>query len=252
MTSLFRKTLSVILWCLLMWPVINAQAGNVMCPDSAAALNPAPLEEEWAVEWWMPRHEEKHTEENRESSEILFIGDSITHGWETEGSEIFREYYSDYHIHNLGFSGDRTENVLWRIENGALDKLDPKVAVMMIGTNNTGHRQDSPECTAKGIEMILNELNDRLPDTHVLLLAIFPRSESPDDELRELNEDINNRIREFDSRENVTFENINKIFLTEDGVLAEEIMPDHLHPNEYGYELWAEEMLPMMKRLLEM
>lgn len=121
----------------------------------------------------------------------------------------------------------------------------------MIGTNNTGHRQDPPECTAKGIETILHEMKEKLPETHVLLLAIFPRSETPDNELRELNEEINNRIREFDSRENVTFANINDVFLTEEGVLTEDIMPDELHPNEYGYELWAEEMLPLIRDLVE-
>lgn len=236
----------------LVWSPADAKSLTQTCPEDAAALAPAPLEEEWAVEWWMPRHEEKLAEEGRETADILFLGDSITHGWESTGSKIAEEYFTNYSIYNIGFSGDRTENVLWRFEHGEIDGISPKLAVLMIGTNNTGHRQDPPECTAKGIETILDEIGEKLPDTHVLLLAIFPRSESPDDELRELNEEINNRIREFDSRENVTFANINEVFLTEDGALTEEIMPDHLHPNEHGYDLWAEEMLPMMKRLLDL
>lgn len=161
------------------------------------------------------------------------------------------EYFSGFSIYNICFSGDRTENVLWRFEHGEIDGINPELAVLMIGTNNTGHRQDPPECTAKGIETILDEMGQKLPGTHVLLLAIFPRGESPEDELRELNEEINNRIREFDSRENDTFANINDVFLTEDGVLTEEIMPDELHPNKYGYKLSAEEMLPMVKELME-
>jgi len=228
-------------------PLAYAQS----CPENAPALTPAPLEEEWAIEWWMPRHEEKLQDKGRETADILFLGDSITHGWETTGKDVADEYFSGYSIYNIGFSGDRTENVLWRFDHGEIDGINPELAVLMIGTNNTGHRQDPPECTAKGIKTILDEMDQKLPDTHVLLLAIFPRGESPDDELRKLNNQINNRIREFDSRENVTFANINDLFLTENGVLAEEIMPDELHPNEYGYELWAEGMLPMMKELMD-
>lgn len=221
------------------------------CPEDALALTPAPLEEDWAVEWWIPRHEEKLQEEGRGSADILFLGDSITHGWETTGRDVAEEYFSKYAIYNIGFSGDRTENVLWRFEHGEIDGINPELAVLMIGTNNTGHRQDPPECTAKGIEMILHEMKEKLPETHVLLLTIFPRGESPGDELRELNEDINNRIREFGRLEHVTFANINDVFLTGQGVLTEDIMPDELHPNEYGYKLWAEEMLPMIRELTE-
>ncbi len=236
---------------LFLFTLFQSLAYAQSCPEDAAALTPAPLEEEWAIEWWMPRHEEKLEEEGRESADILLLGDSITHGWETTGSEVADEYFSDYSIYNIGYSGDRTENVLWRFNHGEIDGISPELAVLMIGTNNTGHRQDPPECTAEGIETILDEMEQKLPDTHVLLLAIFPRGESPDDELRELNEEINTRIREFDSRENVTFANINDIFLTEEGILTEEIMPDELHPNEHGYELWAEEMIEIMDQLLE-
>lgn len=241
-----KITLSTTLLFLLFNSVTFAQS----CPEDAPALTPAPLEEEWAVEWWTPRHEEKLQEERRESADILFLGDSITHGWETTGSDVAEEYFSDFSIYNIGFSGDRTENVLWRFDHGEIDGINPKLAVLMIGTNNTGHRQDPSECTAKGIERILNEMDRKLPDTHVLLLAIFPRGKSPDDDLRKLNEKINNRIQEFDKREHVTFANINNVFLTEDGILTEEIMPDELHPNEYGYELWAEEMRPVIREMM--
>lgn len=236
---------------LLGWTPVGAVPVIETCPENAPALTPAPLEEEWAIEWWMPRHEEKLTEDDRETADVLFVGDSITHGWETTGKAVAEDYFSGFSIYNIGYSGDRTENVLWRFEHGEIDGISPEVAVLMIGTNNTGHRQDPPECTAKGIETILDKMENKLPDTHVLLLAIFPRSESPDDELRELNEEINNRIRGFGSREYVTFVNINDVFLTEECVLTEEIMPDELHPNEYGYKLWAEEMLPMIRELTE-
>lgn len=221
------------------------------CPEDALALTPATLEEEWAVEWWMPRHEAKLKEEGREDAELLFIGDSITHGWENTGKTVWDEYYADYGAYNLGFSGDRTENVLWRLEHGEVDGISPELTIVMIGTNNTGHRQDPAGCTAKGIEMIVNQLKERLPETEILLLAIFPREASPDGELRQLNNNINAKIKKLADGEQVHFLNINKTFLDEDEVLSEDIMPDLLHPNEHGYKLWADAMQPILEELLE-
>lgn len=221
------------------------------CPDNAPALTPAPLQADWAVEWWIPRHEEKLKEEGRDTAGLLFLGDSITHSWETTGKETWKKYYSEYGAYNIGYSGDRTENVLWRLEHGEVDDINPELAVIMIGTNNTGHRQDSPQCTAKGIEAIINELKHRLPETKVLLLAIFPREASPDAELRQLNNKINKRIEKLADGNRIHFLDINNIFLDNEGMLPEEIMPDFLHPNEYGYELWAEAMEPTLKQLLE-
>lgn len=223
---------------------------SLNCPPGAEALSPEPLEEEWAIEWWMPRHEAKLTEEGRETADLLFIGDSIMHGWETTGKRVADNHFSGFSIYNIGFSGDRTENVLWRINHGEIDGINPELAVVMIGTNNTGHRQDSPECTARGIEMILDELNEKLPDTEVLLLAIFPRGETPDDELRQINTAINQRIEHLADGETVRYLNLNSVFLDDNGELSEDIMPDLLHPNEQGYKLWAEAMLPEINKLL--
>lgn len=248
MKHLFRKSFALFSFIILI-PVLG-NASMIVCPDTAAALTPATLQESWAVEWWMPRHEEKLTEDGREDAKLLFIGDSITHGWETTGNDIWTKYYVDYGAYNIGFSGDRTENVLWRLEHGEVDGINPKLAILMIGTNNTGHRQDSPECTSRGIEMILDELKQRLPDTRILLLAIFPREATPEGELRQLNNRINERISTLADDEQVFFLNINHAFLDDEGILSEEIMPDLLHPNEYGYELWAEEMDPAIQKFL--
>lgn len=220
------------------------------CPDNHQALSPEPLEMEWAIEWWMPRHHEKLQEPGREDAKLLFIGDSITQGWEDEGSDIWEEYFAGYGAFNLGYSGDRTENVLWRIENGELDGLDPTVTVLMIGTNNTGHRQDQPECVAKGISVILDEIGERLPDTQILLLAIFPRGETSGDSNRMINRDINDRIRQMDSRQ-VHFLDINDRFVDDEGDLLMDLMPDGLHPNENGYSVWAEAIHEKVSELMD-
>lgn len=249
MKPIFRTTLAIFM--LFAWShSVNASI-TLNCPEDAAALTPAPLEEEWAIEWWMPRHEAKLSEEGRETADVLFLGDSITHGWETTGKPVAEEYFSEFSIYNIGYSGDRTENVLWRLNHGEIDGINPELAVLMIGTNNTGHREDSPDCTTRGIEMILDELGEKLPDTEVLLLAVFPRGDTPDDELRQINSEINQQIEKLADGERVHFMNINSVFLDDDGNLSEEIMPDKLHPNEYGYELWAKAMLPTIREHLD-
>lgn len=238
---------ALIAFSLFATPILSAQT----CPDTSPALNPAPLNESWAIEWWMPRHEAKRSEQGRESAKLLLLGDSITHGWESTGKAVGEQYFEDISRFNLGFGGDRTENVLWRIENGALEGISPNLTVLMIGTNNTGHRQDSPECTARGIEMIVDQLLYQLPDSQILLLAIFPRGHEPDHELRQLNNEINELITPLSKKPRVHFLDINQIFLTEDGFLTEEIMPDMLHPNENGYQLWAKKIKPVIYDLLE-
>lgn len=249
MNNLFAKSSALLLLPLLI--LISSKSNAQTCPDDALALTPATLQEEWAVEWWMPRHEAKLAEEGREDAQLLLIGDSITHGWEDAGKNVWNEYYSEYGTYNLGYGGDRTENVLWRLQHGEVDGINPELAILMIGTNNTGHRQDPAECTAKGIETILGELRERLPETEILLLAIFPREASPEGELRKLNNEINEQIENFSDGQHVHYMNINETFLDDDGVLSEEIMPDLLHPNEYGYKLWAEAMMPKIEELLE-
>jgi beta-glucosidase len=229
---------------------------NVDCPDyRTESVTPSMLNESWAIDWWQPRHEEKLAEARKlvaagHSPELVFIGDSITEGWEKEGREVWQRHYARYHALDLGFGGDRTENVLWRLQHGELDGLAPKVAVLMIGTNNTGHRAEDPSTTAAGIKRLLHEIRQRLPDTKVLLLAVFPRGERPGDPLRVINERVNRLIAgEADGR-SVYFLNINAVLTDPDGTLSKDVMPDLLHPNAKGYAIWQREMQPLLQDLL--
>lgn len=201
-------------------------------------------------QWWKQRHVSKRKEANKGGHELVFLGDSITQGWEGAGKGVWDEYYADRKALNLGFSGDRTEHVLWRLMNGEFTKVDPKLVVMMIGTNNTGHRQDPPEVTADGVKMILELIQDRKPDAKVLLLGVFPRDERPDGVKRKINVAINERIAKLADGEKVHFLDVSEKFLAEDGMLPKEIMPDFLHPKEKGYRIWAEAMEPTIKELL--
>ncbi|WP_229633591.1 GDSL-type esterase/lipase family protein [Duganella qianjiadongensis] len=226
------------------------------CPDyRSIAFAPSPLNQAWAMPRWMQRHEQKLVLKQQLLSagtppQLVFIGDSITEGWEKEGSAVWQQHYAPYHALNLGYGGDHTENVLWRLQHGEVDGLQPKVAVLMIGTNNTGDRQDQPEVTAAGVERILAELRQRLPQTRVLLLAIFPREASANAVLRRINEQINVRLAALADGERVVFANLNSAMLDADGRLDTAIMPDLLHPQQRGYAIWAEAMQPVLEHML--
>lgn len=229
---------------------------NASCPDyRTESVTPTPLNQVWALEWWIPRHEKK-LEEIRQlkaaglGPEVIFIGDSITQGWENQGKEAWARHYARYNALNLGFGGDHTENALWRLQHGEIDGIAPKVAVMMIGTNNTGDRQEDPRTTAAGVKRLLDEVRTRLPDTKVLLLAVFPRAEKADDRMRRLNDGVNVLISGYADGRNVHFLNINEALTNPDGSLSKDVMFDLLHLTEKGYALWAQSMQPTLQKLL--
>jgi len=215
------------------------------------AIMPEVQTAEWAVRWWMPRHLAKLAERKAmKEVDLLMIGDSITHGWEQQGKSTWDQYYANRKALNIGFSGDRTEHVIWRFQNGAIDDISPKLAVIMIGTNNTGHRKENAEHTALGVRRVIDELQLRLPKTKVLLLGVFPRGADKEDELRIINSDINEIIKGYADQKKVWYLDISDKFLEEGNVLPKTIMPDLLHPNQKGYEIWAEAMEPMIKELM--
>lgn len=228
----------------------GAQVAPAQLPPNTA-IQPVPQDASWAVEWWEPRHEEKLELAKGADFELVMLGDSITHGWEDAGSEVWQQYYADRKAFNLGFSGDRTEHVLWRLQNGAVDGMQPKLVVIMIGTNNTGHSMDPAVHTADGIAQIVGELREHLPTTKILLLGIFPRHQSPYNDMRLRNNEINRLLSKMADGEVVHYLDINDAFLNDDGTLPLYIMPDQLHPNATGYALWAEAMEPTIRVLLE-
>ena len=198
--------------------------------------------------WWRERYQAVN-KRARNDADLLFIGDSITQGWESTGQQVWNDYYHRRNALNLGFSGDRTEHVIWRLTQGNLGNAKAKVAVVMIGTNNTGHRMQDPQETAAGIQRILNLLQERSPNTKVLLLGVFPRSQHPLDEPRLNNVALNQIIRRFADEERVFFRDLSNVFLEPDGTLSITVMPDFLHLSQEGYRRWAEAIEPTLKEL---
>jgi beta-glucosidase len=210
------------------------------------AVIPAPQ----TMSWWTTRHEHTLARIRQGDVDLLMIGDSITQRWADEGRQVWNAYYGHRRAVNLGFSGDRTEHVLWRLNHGEIDGIDPTLAVVMIGTNNTGARHDPPKDTAAGIQAILSTLRTRLPDTKILLLGVFPRGASTDDPLRQVTVAINALIRTYADNQQIFFLDLSPLFLDNQGRLSQHLMPDYLHPNKLGYQVWADGMEDMLKRLL--
>ena len=192
-------------------------------------------------DWWQKRYRAKNQQTKNGPGRLIFVGDSITQGWEGGGREVWDSYYKNREAVNLGFSGDRTEHAIWRLEKGNLNGIkDAKLGVIMIGTNNTGHLQQAPEETADGVKRVVEMFRKRCPEAKVLLLGVFPRSEKPDDPMRRINAGINNIISKLHDGETVHYLDIGETFLASDGQLGKSVMPDYLHLSKQGYEMWAE------------
>ena len=197
---------------------------------------------------WMKRHEAMNKRVQQGDVDVVFIGDSITQGWEGKGKKVWKEFYSKRNAVNLGISGDRTQHVIWRLDNGNLENISPKAAVIMIGTNNAG--SNSPEEIAEGVTTIVRQLQEKTPNTQVLILATFPRGATPDDKRRQVNEKSNAIVAKLAEGDNISYLDIGEKFLGDDGSLSKEIMPDLLHLSEQGYKIWAESIESKLAELL--
>ncbi|MAI66472.1 MAG: GDSL family lipase [Phycisphaerae bacterium] len=179
---------------------------------------------------------------------VIFIGDSITQGWEGSGATIWKDTFAPLKSINLGVSGDRTEHVLWRLENGHLRGMAPDVAILMIGTNNFGqHDSYSPQEVLRGVVSVVEKLKTKLPNTHVLLLDIFPRGEHFN-AMRGAIAQVNQALQSaYIVDDQVTFFPIGQHFIESDGSISPSVMPDYLHLSERGYSRWANAILSLVE-----
>ena len=222
--------------------------------SSKLALEPVPREAKW-----VRRHESFVKLANKENPEIMFLGDSITDLWRNpdRGATVLKKHWPDTSIINLGISGDRTQHVLWRLINGEIGNQHPKAIMLMIGTNNLGIERDgitprnTPEETAEGIKAIVELLRSKLPQSKILLLAVFPRSHLPTDEIRLQVNEVNKQISKLADDKFVTYLDIGSLFLTQDAVLDKSMMADYLHPTTAGYEIWAKAVEGKLAELIK-
>jgi lysophospholipase L1-like esterase len=189
---------------------------------------------------------------------VLFVGDSITQGW-NGAKETWDKEFGAWKPGNLGIGGDQTQHVLWRITEGAeIEKIDPKVIVLMIGTNNTGGH--TAEQIAGGVKAILDVLAAKKPKAKVLLLGVFPRAgKKPGADATEVKAAdlhpkiaaINDLISKFDNGKSVHYLDIGKVFLDESGNMPKKLMPDYLHLSKDGYVKWAAAIKEPVEKLLK-
>ncbi len=234
-------------------------AGLTGCESPNTATRPS-IRPDYPPEWqarWMKRHEEFVARAGEGGIEVLFLGDSITDYWRDRGRAVWDRDFAPLHAANFGISGDRTQQVLWRITHGELEGIEPRVVVLMIGTNNTGPglgensltpANTTPEIVA-GVRAIVRTIQRKLPATRVLLFGIFPRGET-NDPLRKQIAEINAGIARLADGQKVFFRDISADLLGADGSLSKEIMPDLLHPNQQGYEIWSRTLRSSLAQLL--
>jgi lysophospholipase L1-like esterase len=226
-------------------PADQQQAAPVVVAKQPTAVVPVSKPDNG----WQNRHKAMNERVKQGNVDLLMVGDSITHFWETSGKDLWNKYYKDRNAVNLGIGGDMTQHVLWRLQNGNIDGISPKLAVLMIGTNNA-NAGNKPEDIAAGVKAIVDLLRAKLPQTKVLVLAIFPRGADDNDRKRQTNMKANEEIAKLADDKMVFFLDINDKFLDSERKLARNVMPDLLHPNAKGYEIWAEAMEPTVAKLM--
>jgi beta-glucosidase len=229
---------------LLLACVLTLTAAAARADDIPSTLKPEPREG-----GWMDRHNSFNERVKQGDVDLLFIGDSITQGWEGAGKDVWAKHYGPRKAVNLGIGGDRTQHVLWRLENGNIAGIKPKLAVLMIGTNNSNGEDNTAEDIGAGIQAIVKKLRKDLPETKVLILAVFPRGEKPNPQ-REKNAKASEIASQLADNEMVYYLDIGPKFLEADGTLSREIMPDLLHLNPKSYGIWAESIDPTVAKLM--
>jgi beta-glucosidase len=199
---------------------------------------------------FMPsRHNQKLEEAKSGHFDLVMIGDSITHSWDAQ--KDFKKIFQNIRVLNLGFAGDRTQNVLWRIQNGALENVSPKVFTMMIGTNHLhnkrkNHQPDETADIVLGIQEVIKEIQKRLPDSKIILFSVFPRKDPTEyGRVKALNKQLPSVA---DNRQ-IFHEDINEVFLNQSDQISKNLYSrDGLHLNDQGYAAWGKALLPILKK----
>ncbi|MEO9595659.1 GDSL-type esterase/lipase family protein, partial [Rhodopirellula bahusiensis] len=198
------------------------------------------------------KHQQNVAVAKQGKAEILFMGDSITDFWRNDngpfaGKKVFEESFGKWNVANFGIAGDTTQGVLYRLQNGEGEGINPKAIMLMIGTNNTG-QNTAPEI-AEGIGAIVLDMQKRFIDSKILLLAVFPRGKAGDP-VRDKIAEINKAISRLHDGDRIHYLDIGEKFLDEDGNIPPDVMVDSLHPSQKGYEIWAKAVKQPLENLM--
>ncbi len=247
-------------WAQAMEPLLSELMGDKSLdtdrPANSAIVPVTKLEND-SYDWWV-RHADVLSIKDSINPEIVLIGNSITHFWggdpklkyadgrprKPNGPKAWESVFGPYRVLNLGFGWDRTQNVLWRLDHGELDGLHPRKVIIDIGTNNTSQTNNARMNTAteivEGIRAICMRVRSKLPGAGIILMAVFPREQSPTHPRRILINEINRQLEVFAKENKIEFVNIGPKMLAPDGTLPKDIAGDFCHPTEKGYQIWAD------------
>lgn len=224
-------------------------------PDMTAA--PAPKAKPWEAGWgfwpdvpkaWQQTHQSMLKKRDQGGIDVLFLGDSITAGWSGPGKEVWAAQYEPLKASNFGIGGDTTRQILWRIGNGELDGLTPKLVVLMIGVNNIFHNNGTDEEIAKGVEEVIKQIHAKSPDSTILLQSVLPLKAEPFDKRVQA---VNPMIRKL-AGPKVVWLDLTPSFRAADGnSIAELYVQDGTHLGAKGYEVWASVLTPKIRELVK-
>jgi N-acetylglucosamine-6-sulfatase len=199
---------------------------------------------------WRDRLLAKNAEiREKQQARVVFLGDSITQGWEGPGRTAWERHFAPLGAVNWGYSGDRTEHLIWRLQNGDIQRLNPEAAVLLIGTNNTGHKQAPASETVAGIRKVIDDLAWKWPEAQVVLMSVFPRAASADHPLRKLNVEVNEGLAALADGRRVHLLDLNARFLDSEGNLNQDLLPDLLHLSPAAYQIWGEALAAKLGEL---
>jgi lysophospholipase L1-like esterase len=222
------------------------------CAQAAeCAVNPAPrtVEYPWmSTARWQSMNADQLAIADKGKVDLMFVGDSITEGWPRP---LFDATFGAYHPANFGIGGDHTGNVLWRLQQPRLAALKPKAIVLLIGVNNFGLCDETPEKVFAGVKLVVESLRKTYPSARILINGVFPFRPEANDEKRGRVIALNKMVATLEDKPRVLFRDYGAKFLQPNGAISPDIMADYLHLTEKGYRIWADAMAPDVRTLME-
>jgi len=221
---------------------------NTITP-SATTPTPRTIEYDWmSVAAWNRMHAEDVLIADHDQVDLLFVGDSITAGWDWQ---IWEKNFKPLKAANFGIGGDHTGNVLWRLQHGDVGNIHPKAIVLLIGVNNFGHLNETPAQVFDGVKAVVTQLQLAFPSSNILLNAVFPFEQDAKSPKRAMVKELNKKIATLGNNKTVFYKDYGNLFLEKDGSISKEILGDYLHPTAKGYQIWADAMQPSIAELLK-
>ena len=204
--------------------------------------------------WWANRFLSRSREIEKvkgKTVDVVMLGDSIIHFWEWKHPQSWAKFTTGRTALNLGYGGDKTEQVIWRINHGELDGYTAKCVVLMIGTNNNSGEKTNPDNVALGVEKIISLIRERQPGAKIVLHPIFPRGNSAQStrhaSARARNDRTNELLKKFaDADGRLIWIDFNSRLVDETGWVPKSIMADEIHPSDAGYDIWMEALAPVL------